>query len=285
MSTNLTTTSKLDALLDTYDGEAPENAGTGLGTFYWLHGTNQGGAKTAGVFYIKDTELAEPPAAPWQSDSRYEDQAEPERGYSAALLKIAPIVWHSQWHMPEHGEDGEQMRRKAPKNWISAYERGAQKHTDIICLVEGTDDPLVLSADGKYKSGAFTDIIRMYRNGLLRKADFQARKRGKRAVPWMFWLPIAQKKRADGSADYVKVIDPKTGKETGSVVTPPTLYLPADATESLLVSPEQLKLGGEIFAAFLQWSRELRQPPETAYGHPQLPPGRNVPQQIDEDEF
>lgn len=290
MTTDLATTSKLDALLDNYDGELPESAGTGLGTFYWLHGTNQGGAKTPGVFYVKDTELAEPPDAPWQADNRYEDQAEPESGYSAALLKIAPIVWHSQWYLSERDDDGEQVRRKGPRNWISGYEAGAQKHTDLICLVEGIPDPLVLSADGKNKSGALSDIIRIYRNGLLRKADFQARKRGKRAVPWMFWLPIAQKKRSDGSTDYVKVVNPKTGKETGSVVTPPTLYLPPDAIESLLVTEEQLRLGGEIFAAYLEWSRELRQPPNvtnaqyTITNTPQLAAGRNVPQPIEDDE-
>lgn len=290
MTTDLATTSKLDALLDTYEGDAPESAGTGLGTFYWLHGTNKGGAKTPGVFYIKDTELAGPPAAPWQADNRYEDQGEPEYGYSAALLKIAPIVWHSQWWRPERDDKGEQVQRKGPRDWINGYEDGAQKHIDLICLVEGIDDPLVLSADGKSKCGAIIDIIRVYRNGLLRKADFQARKRGKRAVPWMFWLPVAQKKRADGSTDYVKVIDPKTGKETGSVVTPPTLYLPADAIESLLVTEEQLRLGGEIFTAYLEWSRELRQPPNvtnasyTISGHPQLPPGKNVPVPIDDTE-
>src|SRR5262245_58738910 len=78
MTTDLATTSTLDALLDSYDGDVPESTGIGFGTFYWLHGTNKGGAKTAGVFYVKDTELAEQPAAPWQADDRYEDQAEPE---------------------------------------------------------------------------------------------------------------------------------------------------------------------------------------------------------------
>jgi hypothetical protein len=290
MTTDIATTSKLGALLDSYEGEVPESAGTGLGTFYWLHGTNKGGAKTNGVFYIKDTELAEPPAAPWQADERYEDQTEPEYGYSTALLRIAPIIWHSQWYMPERDEDGEQVRRKGPRDWRDHYESGMQKHTDLICLVEGIDDPLVLSADGKYKSGALIDIIRMYRNGLLRKADFQARKRGKRAVPWMFWLPIAQKKRADGTAEYVDVIDPKTGKKTGSVVTPPTLYLPPDAIESLLVTEDQLKLGGEIFTAFLRWSRELRTPrdvTESAYTSGTLRPlvSCGGPQPVDEEEF
>ncbi len=280
MTTDITTTSKLDALLDTYDGDVPESTGTGLGTFYWLHGTNKGGAKTPGVFYVKDTELSEPPAAPWQADSRYEDQAEPEYGYSAALLKIAPIVWHSQWYMPERNDAGEQVRRRGPKDWLEQYEAGAQKHISLICFVDGIDDPLVLSADGRNKCGAITDIIRTYRNGLLRKADLRARKRGKRAMPWMFWLPIAHKRRADGSTDYIKVVD-GAGKETGSVVTPPTLYLPTDAIESMLIDETRLRLGGEIYAAFVEWSRELRQPVNAPA---QLPPGRNVPVAISEDD-
>jgi hypothetical protein len=288
MSTDLATT-KLDALLGSYDGELPESAGTGLGTFYWLHGTNKGGSKTPGVFYTKDTEVAEPPSAPWQPDSRYEDQDEPERGYSAALLKIAPIIWHSQWYLPANEE--EDGRRRGPKRWITGYQEGAQKHLDLICLVEGVPDPMLFVADGQNKCGAMLDILARYRAGLLRQATFRAKRGGKKIVPpWTFWLPISSKKTTDGKIDYQKVL--VNGVDKGSVVTPPALFLPPDAIESLLISPEQFQLAAEVYTAYLAWSREMRQPPNvtnatyTVSGPPQLPLGRNVPVPIDEsDEF
>lgn len=283
MTTGLAPTSNLDALLDSYDGDLPESTGTGLGTCYWLHGSNKGGAKTNGVLYVKDTEIADTPDAPWAADSRYEDQEQPEFGFSASAVKIAPIIWHSQWYMPERDEEGQPARRKGPKKWIMGYETGAQKHLDLICLVEGLSEPMVISADGQNKCGAFLDILSKYRNGLMRQAGMRARKSGRRAPPpWAYWLPIANKKTADGKTDYQKVI--VNGQDKGSVVTPPALFLPADAIESLLVTPEQFRAAADIYFSFMEWSREqyvyTDQP-----APPQLASGRNVPQPIDEAEF
>lgn len=291
MTTDLAPTSALDALLDSYDGELPESAGTGLGTFYWLHGTNKGGSKTPGVFYMKDTEVADVPGAPWQNDGRYEDQPEPEHGFSAALLKIAPIIWHSQWHMPATGDDGDaqRTRRRGPKDWINGYREGAQKHLDLICLVEGVPDPMLFVADGQNKCGAMLDILGRYRNGLLRQATFRAKRSGKKIVPpWTFWLPIVNKKTADGKTEYQKVL--VGGVDKGSVVTPPALFLPPDAIDTLLIGNDQFKLAADIYAAYLDWSREIRQPPQITNASytvsvPQLPPGKNVPQPIEEGEL
>lgn len=275
--------SNLDQLLDSYDGELPESTGTGLGTFYWYHGSNKGGAKTPGVFFTKNTEVADAPDLPWQADNRFEDQPEPEYGYSAASLWIAPILWHVQWYMPSKRDDGESnAQQRGPKQWLMGYEDGAQKQLDIVCLVEGIPDPMVLSAHGKNKSGALLDILNAYRNGLLRQAMFRARKSGRRVVPpWSYWLPIANKKTADGKTDYQKVYD-RNGKETGAVVTPPALFLPPDAIDSLLVTPEQFRLGAEVYQSFLAWSRE---PYTFTPNAPQLTDGRNVPEPIDEPPF
>jgi hypothetical protein len=48
----------------------------------------------------------------------------------------------------------------------------------------------------------------------------------KRALPlWTFWLPIANQRDASGKTAYVEAMD-ASGKSYGSVVTPPTIYLP-----------------------------------------------------------
>lgn len=289
MTTDLAPTSNLDALLGSYDGDLPESSGTGLGTFIWLHGTNKSGAKTPGVFYVKDTELADLPDAPWGLDNRYEENDEPERGFSAAQLRIAPIIWHSQWFLPA-GDDDRQRKARGPKNWISGYVEGAQKHLDLICLVEGITDPMVFSANGQNKCGAMLDILKTYRNGLQRQAQFRAKRADKSRVvpPWTYWLPIANQKTGDGKTVYTEVFDKETGKG-GSVVTPPALFLPADAIDSLLVTPEQFRLGAEIYAAYLEWSREQRINRDTVEGsytvenRPALPAPthRNIPQPIE----
>lgn len=285
MTTDMAPASNLDALLDSYDGELPEQTGTGLGTCYWLHGSNKGGAKTPGVLYVKDTEIADIPSDPWQNDGRYEDQENPERGFSAAMVRIAPIIWHAQWYMPERSEDDQPRRRRGPKRWIQGYQDGAQKHLDLICLVEGLSDPMVISADGQNKCGAFLDILSKYRNGLLRQATMRARKSGRRAPPpWSYWLPVANKRTPDGKTDYVKVYD-GAGKETGAVVTPPALFLPPDAIDSLLVTPEQFKQAADLYFAFQEWSKEQRVYVEQPQAQLTSGSHRNVPEDYDEGEF
>ena len=282
MTTDLAPTTNLDALLDSYDGDLPEATGTGLGACYWLHGTNKSGAKTSGVLYIKDSEVADIPGPPWQNDGRYEDQETPERGFSASAVKIAPIIWHAQWYMPERDDDGQPAKRRGPKKWIQGYEEGAQKHIDLICLIEGLGEPVVWSADGQNKCGALLDILSKYRSGLLRQATMRARKSGRRTPPpWAYWLPIANKKTADGKTDYQKVI--VGGKETGSVVTPPALFLPPDAIDTLLVTPDQFRQAADLYFAFQEWSKEPRVYVEQPQA--QLTSGRNVPQEYDEGEF
>lgn len=267
---------ELTRLLDVIGDDLPDIGGIGLGTFYWLHGTNKGGAKAPGAFYVKDTEVADVPASPWQNDARFEDEG--EVGFSATELKIAPIVWRSQWYMPS--ED-----RQGPKNWLVGYEDGASKQLDLICLVEGIADPMVLSASGANKSGAFLDILSQYRRGLLHRATLKA-KRG--VPPWAYWLPIANKRTADGKTIFDPVKD-RSGKDTGAVVTPPALYLPADAIDRLVLSEDDFRRGIEAYRQYSEWAKERRLPPQIAEGYvvnaPQLPPGRNTPQPIEVDEL
>ncbi|MFK5283768.1 hypothetical protein ACI3PL_29750, partial [Lacticaseibacillus paracasei] len=80
----------------------------------------------------------------------------------------------------------------------------------------------ILSADGANKEKPLSDIVKSYRDGLLKQASRVA----KRGLPlWTFWLPIANRRTADGKPAYTEATD-ASGKSYGSIVTPPTLYLP-----------------------------------------------------------
>lgn len=231
------------------------------GAFYWLHGAKQ--AKQPGCFYVKASEIGDPPAAPWQVDNRFDD----EIGFSAPELRIAVIAWRSQWYTQED--------QKKPKVWLSHYEQGAKKHTDFLCFAEGIDAAMVLSADGMNKEKPLSEIVKAYRAGLLTQASRIA----KRALPlWTFWLPIANKRRADGAPDFIEATD-SAGKKYGSVVTPPALYLPDDAMESCFVGEDILRRGADVARSYTEWTEAKRLPPNTVEAEVlALPPGKNVPQ-------
>jgi hypothetical protein len=266
MTTELTFLDNLDQLPD----EIPGAQHLDPGRLSWLHGTNAAGAKTPGVFYAKDTAFIEPPDAPWIPDARYEDQS--ETGYSAPVLRIAILGERSQWFLP--GQD----RGDLPE-WIQGYQPGAKKLTEYLVAVEGIADPMVLSVSGKYKAGPFAKIISDYRRGALA----QAMRRVKRTLPlWSFWLEIGGRKDAAGKPLYEKAMD-GDGKEYGSIVTVPVLLAPPiPRTASELVE------GGALWSSYGDWLKYKRLPQgttEAAYvvsAPPALPPGRNVPQLIED---
>lgn len=240
------------------------------GTFYWLHGVKQ--AKLPGCFYVKAAEIGAEPPAPWQSDTRFDG----ETGYSAPALKIAVVGWRSQWYT--------QAAQDKPKMWIAGYEPGAKKHTDFLCFAEGIDEPMILSADGLNKEKPLAEIVKSYRAGLLTQASRVA----KRALPlWTFWLPIANRRTADGKTAYIEAQDSQ-GKSYGSVVTPPALYLPDDAMDSCFVGETILRRGADVAREYADWFNAKRLPPQIAEGVyaveevRQLEAPRNVPQPVEE---
>lgn len=261
--------------LDQLPAEIPGAATLEPGRISWLHGTNAAGAKAPGCFYAKDTAFTDPPGAPWVLDERYIDQEQPETGYSATELRIAILGERSQWFRP--GQD----RGDLPE-WLPGYTDGAKKLTEYLIVVEGVADPMVLSVSGKYKAGPFARIVSTYR----RSALAQAMRKVKRTLPlWSFWLPVAGQRDAAGKPIYTKAQDGE-GKEYGSIVTPPALVgqpIPRTAADILD--------GAAIWESHGEWLKYKRLPQgtvEAAYtvhnGHPQLPPGKNVPRPIGEDE-
>jgi hypothetical protein len=239
------------------------------GRFIWLHGVKQ--ARTSGVFYAKESEFSTEPPAPWGLDNRFDN----ERGYSASELRIAIIGTRTQWFVP--GVDG-----KAP-TYLGHYEAGAKKHLEVLCLVDGLDDPMVFSASGMNKAKPMQDIIKAYNDGLLKQASRIA-KRG--LPPWSFWLPIKNKVTAEGKTAYIEAAD-SAGKTYGSVVTPPALYLPGDAMETLFVGADALRRGADVRDTYASWFEARRLPPQVLEGEvlPALPAPRNTPQEIGADEL
>lgn len=237
--------------LDQLPDEIPGAATLEPGRIAWLHGINSGGAKTPGMFYAKDTAFTDPPAAPWVLDERYIDQG--EIGYSAPVLRIAIIAERTQWFIP-----GEQKGDSS--EWLIAYQDGAKKLTEYLIKVQGLDDPMVLSVSGLYKARPLIDIVTTYRRGALT----QAMRKTKRTLPlWSFWLPIANKTK-DGKTEYIKATD-ASGKEYGSVVTPPALAgAPEPRTAAEILA--DAALWQEFRAAgWLEYKRLPRETVEGAY--------------------
>lgn len=240
------------------------------GRIIWLHGHKQ--SKTPGVFYAKASEFADPPPAPWQTDTRFDNEV----GFSTPALRLAVIGWRQQWF--KAGSEGQ------PPIYLTGYEQGAKKNVEVLCLVEDLPDPMVLSVSGMNKAKPILDLIRSYEDGLLKQANRIARK----ALPrWTFWLPIRNKER-DGKTEY---IDAKNGagQSFGSVVTPPALYLPDDAMESCFVGEETLRRGAEVNAMYREWFGTKRLPDNVIEGEvverPALPVPKNVPQPVTEAEL
>ena len=242
------------------------------GRIIWLHGVNKGGAKTPGVFYAKASEFSDPPPAPWSADDRFVTETNPEHGYSAAQLRVAVIGWRQQWF--KSGGDGQ------PTVYLQGYEAGAKKNVEVLCLVEGLDDPMVISVSGMNKAKPILDLIRSYEDGLLKQASRIARK----ALPrWTFWLPIRNKEK-DGKTQYIDATD-SAGKSYGSVVTPPALYLPDDAMESCFVGETILYRGAETHAMYREWFGIKRTGAIEGEALPALPAPKNAPQPLTDAEM
>lgn len=259
--------------LDQLPAEIPGAATLEPGRISWLHGVSTGGVKTPGVFYGRDTAFSDPPPAPWATDSRYEEQG--ELGYSAAQARLAIIGWREQWFMAgaEKGDLPE---------WLPAYQDGAKKLVEYLVLIDGLSDPMVLSLSGKYKAAPFIQIVSGYRRGALA----QSMRKVKRTLPpWSHWLTIANQMK-DGKTLYINAED-ASGKEYGSVVTPPALIAPPQA-----VTIDVINWGIEVYTQFKNagWFEYKRVPRGTTEGqytveeHAALPPPRNVPCAIENDE-
>lgn len=259
--------------LDQLPPEIPGAATLEPGRINWYHGVRQ--AKLPGVFYARDTAFTDTPPAPWVLDERYSDAG--ELGYCAPQLNIAFLGWREQWFRP--GEN-----RGDQATWLPTYDDGAKKLTEYLIRVHGLDDVMVLSVSGLYKAKPIIDLVSAFRRGALT----QAMRKIKRTLPlWSFWLPIASRTK-DGKVEYLDAKD-TDGKEYGSVVTPAAL-----AGAPIPRSVAEIMADAAIWqefrdAGWFDYKRLPRDVTEATYtvsnGHPQLPPGKNVPVPVGDDEF
>ncbi len=255
------------------------------GVIWWLHGAKAGQTKAPGVWYAKATEFADVPPAPWELDNRFED----EQGYSTPELRLAVIGWRAQWFLQDKDNP------KSLPRYLPEYQDGANKHVEILVMIDGLDEPFIISVKGYHRTKAMLDAIREYENSLLKQASRMA----KRALPrWTFYLPIKNKLNSKGETEYTEAQD-GTGKSYGSVVTPPTLHLPSDAMESCFVGETVLRRGADIRTQYNDWFKQKRLAPneiEASYTVEEvkalpapsatraLPAGRNVPQPVTNDD-
>lgn len=258
--------------LDQLPAEIPGAATLEPGRINWYHGVKA--AKLPGVFYARDTAFTDTPAAPWALDERYSDAG--ELGYCAAQLNIAVLGWREQWFTP-----GENQGDRS--EWLPTYRDGAKKLTEYLIRVQGLDDVMVLSVSGLYKARPIIDLVSNFRRGALT----QAMRRTKRTLPlWSFWIPIASRQK-DGKVEYIQAKD-ADGKEYGSVVTPPALAaapIPRTAAEIMADAALWQEFRDAGWFDFKRLPQHTVEATYTVSGPPQLPPGRNVPVPIGEDDF
>lgn len=267
MTNALETLSTLDIDYQTETSDQPPR-------IWWHNGDKR--SKTPGSFYTKLDEIGVEPAAPWQSDDRFDN----EDGFATNKLNVAIIGHRSQAFKQDNAD--------SPWIWLTKWEKGARIYTEVLCIVEGIDEPVVWACKGmtgKAVTGKGDGIIDRYKTALLREAE----KLSKRTLPpWSFWLPIASEVDASGKLVYAD-----TG--FGSFITRPRIHWPAghkvDAVINMLfVGKELIERGAEIRNQYADWFKARRVNDEAPVAAEQeaeedAPPQRNVPQPLSEDDI
>jgi hypothetical protein len=262
---------------DTQYEEQSGGTSDGYARIYWMNGTPRD--KTPGRFWAFPDWLVDAGVsfgAPWkQADHTFSD-GNSKPIVAASALHVAPICWRQQNFLKD--DSG------GVASWLPLGKRGKFGPDEgvcleMLCLVEGLSEPVVLSAKSiKTAMAWLATILPEYRK--LRDAVKQSRG-GKAVPPWWFWLAIRS------------AIDPQTKqpiyeKTIGTMVTPPTWVLPGDLAsretwKAMYVGNDMADIGEAAYAAARDWARQAigdsRQPAETAAA----PAGRNVPQPIEDD--
>lgn len=267
--------------LGTFDTSfTDDQQGDGLPRIWWHHGDPKGRPPRGGDFYTRADYFADGLGAPWQEASRFSD----EIGYSADTLHILPITYRVQAFVKD--EAGQ-------RTYLPEWVKGASLHTELLCLVEGIEGPVVWSMKGTVGK-AVTDpkgsIFATAKRTLTLEAERRLRKR---VPPWAFWLPVTTLKEG-GKVKFVKL-------DQGSVVTPPMLELPPHSTteellNSLYAGRENIERCAALREEYATWRQERRanapaaqqpaQADEEGYEPAAAPPARrNVPQPVSDDEF
>lgn len=245
-----------------------ERGDDGFPRIQWVYGTKP----TQGGFWYTsaatwDGDLPEP----WRAVQWYGE----EDGWAADVLKVMPILRRSQPFRNVIGTDGRKRREYAER-----WESGMQVHTELLCLAEGVDGPVVLTFKGMAgvaidgKDGAMKQAKKILADEATKTA-----KNGQKIGLGAFWVPLGARLNSKGKPEFVETVG-------GSWVSVPALRLPDLTGRALLVAcydKEHANIAAALRREHVAWADERRtNAPEEAKA-PETP-RRNVPQSIEADE-
>jgi hypothetical protein len=220
-----------------------DRSGSEYPRIWWYNGSKQAG--TNGHFFTTEREFPEGIAG-WSQVDRYDDEV----GYSAEALKIAVIRRRAQAYSEERSGDN------VTKTWHSHYKPGLKIYTELLCLIEGYDEPvlwIVKGMTGQAVTKRKVGMLDVFKASVLDEA--QKTWKGDGAVPpWAFWMPIMAPKTDKGKPVY-------TDTGYGSHVTLPVLALPTiqrDSLKALFVNRALLNFGLEVYHATAEWQKAQR---------------------------
>jgi hypothetical protein len=285
VSTPQTQSADIDFAQDFADIETTghEEQGDGLPRIWWHNGQSER-SREPGSFYVKADSLHELPGEPWRAVERFEG----EDGFAADALNIIFIGYRSQPFL----ETKEGDRRV--RTWLTKWQPGARILTEMLALVDGIDEPVVLSVKGmtgsaftkvaKSADGLPTGIIPRYQATVLRAASRAA---GKPLDLWLCSIPVSSEVDSKG-----RVVYRDTGH--GSKVTPPAAMW--DVTDDPLAIAKARYVGKDVYVyctelrkGYDEWLHQRRATEAAPAGHNRrateaAPAGHNVPVDVGEDD-
>lgn len=202
--------------------------GDGLGRFRWNNGMKVGRNASAGMWYARSEAFQGSLPTGWSKSLAFEGD-----GYEAKTIKMLPLLKRSQ----PFSKVGESVV------WHTEWQQnaGMKMYTEVLCLLEGYDEPLVMTGKGwaasritHYKRGCFGEQAEYVTRPASALAD-------KPLQPWAFWHHIGG---AFTKGNEPKFIEVGTGAKTHlhDIVL---IGVSGPADESLI---DALYVGDELYA-------------------------------------
>ena len=194
--------------LDIVEPDDLKNNRLVLARFNWYNAKG----KRPAMFYLKANDLMSDPAEPWERSAWFRDENAYYFNAEGLSLNLAIIGYRARPFSKAVDADGK-FSRTFEVEYIP--NSGMQFYTEVICLVEGVDEPLIWAADGM-TGAAITEIVRGIHKGLLANTRRLA---GRRVPLWTYWSAITAQ---TDNAGQIVVMKSKAGGE----YTPPMLIVP-----------------------------------------------------------
>lgn len=259
--------------------EQNTRSGDGLLRFYWMNGDPR--LKTGGRFWMNVDDVTSANIVlpnPWKVVNNTFKNGDSDDIYVSPALHIAPIVWRQQ-NFIKNASGG-------VESWIEEKKFGKLGQNEgiafeMLCLVQGIEQPVVMSLRSTKASMAFAaNILPDYK----KMRDEVKKSRGAQVVPpYWFWLAVRAAIKPDKSPVYETV--------NGSIITPLVWVAPENhltdrtAWKSMYVGSELANRGEFIYLDIGKaWAAKRIGEGYSAQPEAVEPAGRNVPQAYAEDE-